>query len=377
MRPLLLAAAAALAATTLAAPADKPARKPVLAILDFQCPSNPRLGARVAERLEKRALQANKHILPDRDDLRLAARQAHLEVALNGCEKQIQAFARDALGADIVLWGKVQPRRGRSFLVAIRAMKSHGHPVPYMAVERECANFAAVANFWNDFEPVLLEQRTAMRVLKPVSPQARARNLVPNGSFEKGTWFPTAWAKVDGLTSFWIDRPDGKGKCIMHDTEVLTSQAYPWWKKIEQGKATANDAPAKLPVARNQIYATVGAWEGVQYYSDLIPVKPKMRYRITVDIKANWGGIFFPKAWVKGYAQRTDQFTTQKREIYNAYLALRTETKGKKWETFTRTFNPTLKTPDVKWIAVMLYSYWPLGKYYWDNVIITEEAIED
>jgi hypothetical protein len=33
--------------------------------------------------------------------------------------------------------------------------------------------------------------------------------------------------------------------------------------------------------------------------------------------------------------------------------------------------------PQVQWMGVMLYTYWPLGEYYWDNIIITEEAIED
>jgi hypothetical protein len=357
--------------------AERAAEKPVLAILDFESPDDGALGVKVAERLEKRAVQANKHVLPDRDDLRLAVKQGKLKPRLAGMEKELQAFAKDQLGSDLVMWGKAEPREGNAFFVAIRAMKTSGEPIPYMAVERECANFAALANFWNDFEPVLLGERTALRVLTPVSPEAKAKNLVKNFSFEEGTWFPTGWSKVDGLTSFWIDRDDGKGKCILHDTEVLTSQAYPWWEKMKAGTVAAKDAPKKLPVGPNQIYDTVGGWEGVQYYSDLIPVKPKMRYRITVDIKANWGGIFFPKAWVKGYGERTDQFTTQKRELYNAYLALRTETKGKEWETFTRTFNPTLRTPQVKWMGVMLYSYWPLGKYYWDNVIITEEAIED
>jgi hypothetical protein len=366
-----------LALSLAAQAAERPAEKPVLAILDLECPADPELGAKVAERLERRAVQANKHVLPDRDDLRLAVKQAKLKLALAGAEKALQKFAHDDLGAHIILWGKVEPRQDKAFLVAIRAMKSDGEPVPYMAVERECANYAALANFWNDFEPVLLEERTAMRVLKPVDAAAKAKNLVKNFSFEDGAWFPAGWSKVDGLTSFWVERGDGKGKCILHDTEVLTSQAYPWWERMKKGEVTAKDAPAKLPVAANQIYDTVGGWEGVQYYSDLIPVKPKMRYRITVDIKANWGGIFFPKAWVKGYGEKTDVFTTQKRELYNAYLALRTETKGKEWETFTRTFNPTLKTPEVKWMGVMLYSYWPLGKYYWDNVIITEEAIED
>ncbi len=349
--------------------------KPVLAILDFQSPQ-PELGQKVAERLNRRAIEANTHILVDRDDIRLALREAKLAVKLAGNEKAIQTFARESLGADLVLWGKATPLE-KGFHVEIRCMETHGQPKPYLAVGRDCVNFAALANFYTDFEPILLKKRTTLRKLHPVAPEAKKINLLKNGSFEQGTWTPAHWSPVDGLTSFWVARGDGKGKCLMCDTEVLISQAEPWWKKIRSGQATALQAPKKIPVKPNQIYATVGGLDGVQIYSDFIPVKPKMRYRLTVDIKARWGGIFFPKAFVKGYADQTDQFTTQKRELYRAYLALRTETQGRKWETFSRTFNPTLRTPKVKFIRVMLYSYWPLGKYYWDNVVITEEAIED
>lgn len=354
--------------------ADVP-RKPVLAILDFQSPQ-PELGQKVARRLMQRAMEANTHVLVDRDDVRLALKEAHLAVKLTGSEKDLQAFARDSLGADLVLWGKATPMP-KGFRVEIRCMETHGRPKPYLAVGRDCVNFAALANFYTDFEPILLKKRTTLRKLHPVAPEARKLNLVKNPSFEQGTWTPAHWSRTDGLTSFWVERQDGKGKCVMCDTEVLISQAEAWWKRIRSGQATARDAPEKTPVKPSQIYSTVGGLDGVQVYSDFIPVKPKMRYRLTVDIKARWGGIFFPKAFVKGYADQTDQFTTQKRELYRAYLALRTETQGRKWETFSRTFNPTLRTPKVKFIRVMLYSYWPLGKYYWDNVIITAEAIED
>ena len=356
----------------LAAGAD---RKPVLAILDFESPE-PDLGRKVARRLERRAMEANTHVLVDRDDIRLALKEAGLAVKLAGNEKALQAFARESLGADLVLWGKATPLE-KGFHVEIRCMETHGEPKPYLAVGRDCVNFAALAKFYTDFEPILLKKRTTLRKLHPVAPQARKVNLVKNGSFEKGTWTPAHWSPVDGLTSFWVERDDGKGKCLMCDTEVLISQAEAWWKKIRSGQATAKDAPKKIPVKPNQIYSTVGGLDGVQVYSDFIPVKPKMRYRLSVEIKARWGGIFFPKAFVKGYADQTDEFTTQKRELYRAYLALRTETQGRKWETFSRTFNPTLRTPKVRFIRVMLYSYWPLGKYYWDNVVITEEGIED
>ena len=484
------------------------AQKPSLAILDFESPDGGKLGARIAERLEKRAVEANKHVLMDLEDVRLAVKQAGLKPTLSGMEKEIQDLAREKLGANLVMWGKVESRGGTAFHLTVRCMATDGEPKPYLDVQKECANFAAIANFYTDFEPVLLKQRTAMRNLHPVSPEAKARNLCPNGSFEEGTWFPTHWQKVDSLATYWLDREDGKGKCIMIDTDVDRMQALDWKAKVESGKATAKDAPTPIRSTPSTIYNTIGGWEGVQYFSDYLPVKPTMRYRLTVDIKANWGGIFFPRAWIKGYGDRTDEFTTQKQQYYHFYISLRTKTKGKEWETFTQTFNPTLRTGnlpqlllmgeiqhwqrfcgrlksdgaagapsagkrvwellgteardaiekaaqaktvsgalqaaitdalnevlskpdfyreadfrkvalpaeakdllqldraslpenkvqrlnrillesaypqeieksrtgDVKYMRVMLYSYWPLGKYYWDNVIITEEAIED
>ena len=487
------------------------AQKPSLAILDFESPDGGKLGAKVAERLEKRAVEANKHDVLDREDIRLAVKQAGLKPTLSGMEKEIQDFAREKLGAKLVLWGKAEPRGGTAFHITVRCMATDGEPKPYLDVQKECANFAAIANFYTDFEPVLLKQRSAMRTLHPVSPEAKARNLCPNGSFEQGPpygGFPTHWQKVDGLATYWLDREDGKGKCILIDTDIDRMQALDWKDKVESGKATAKEAPQPIRSTPSTIYNTIGGWEGVQYFSDYIPVKPAMRYRLTVDIKANWGGIFFPRAWIKGYGDRTDEFTTQKQQYYHFYISLRTKTKGKEWETFTQTFNPTLRTGnlpqlllmgeiqhwqrfcgrlksdgaagvpspgkraweilsteardaiekaaqaksvsgtlqaviidslnevlskpdfyreadfrkaalppeakdllkldraslpenkvqrlnrillesaypeeieksrtgDVKYMRVMLYSYWPLGKYYWDNVVITEEAIED
>lgn len=352
--------------------------KPVLAVLDFECAKEEGdLGARLAVRLDKRLLQANHHQLFDRYDLSMAVKDAGFKVTLKGTEEAIQKFARDQLGAHLVLWGKVERRAQGGFHVTVRCMKTKGEPKPYLDVAKDVANFAFLTKFYNEFEPILLEQRKTLRTLHPVDPKARAVNLVANGSFEKGTWTPEGWTKVDGLTSFWVGRGDGKGKCLVCDTDVDEKQALAWMKRVQSGEVTAKDAPKKISKEVSGQYGTIGAWEGVQVYSDMIPVKPKMRYRLTVDIKARWGGIFFPKAFVKAYADQTDEFTTQKRELSRAYLALRTKTQGKEWETFTRTFNPTLETPTVRYMRVMLYSYWPLGKYYWDNVAIAEEAIED
>ncbi|MFC1806009.1 hypothetical protein ACFL09_03415, partial [Planctomycetota bacterium] len=278
-------------------------QKPVLAVLDFECAKGEGdLGARFAQRLDKRLLQLNKHELFDRYDLQMAVKDAGFKVRLKGNEKELQTFAREQLAAHLVMWGKVDRLAKGGFRVAVRCMKTQGDPKPYLDVEGDVANFGFFTQFYKKFEPILLEQRTAMRKLHPVDDKAKAVNLVKNTSFETGTWTPANWSRFDGLTSFWVARKDGKGKCLMCDTNVLISQAEPWWKKIREGKATAKEAPKALPVKPNQIYATVGGLDGVQVYSDLIAVKTNMRYRLTVDIKANWSGIFFPKAFVKGYA---------------------------------------------------------------------------
>jgi len=71
----------------------------------------------------------------------------------------------------------------------------------------------------------------------------KAKNLLPNGDFEKGKDSPENWQQVDGLTTFYIDDPDKKrGKILKVDTDVLQSQGYDWWVKIAKG-ARPKDAP--------------------------------------------------------------------------------------------------------------------------------------
>ena len=120
-------------------------------------------------------MEANKHVLMDRDDLRLAAEQAELKVTLEGNEKAIQAFARDKLGAHIVLWGRAKRTEGTRFLLHVRAMDTSGEPAPYLDERHECRNFADVANFYTSFEDILLKKRTTLRTLKPVSAADKAR----------------------------------------------------------------------------------------------------------------------------------------------------------------------------------------------------------
>src|SRR5262245_14307433 len=111
-----------------------------------------------------------------------------------------------------------------------------------------------------------------------------AKNLVPNGDFEGGTDTPTGWQKIDGLTTFWVNDPDGKrGKVIKFDTDVLQEQGYEWWVKIADG-AKAKDAPKKKPTTPPK-YDTLAGLDGVWYWSDYFPHDKGKGYRLTHDVK--------------------------------------------------------------------------------------------
>src|SRR3954452_9273104 len=112
-----------------------------------------------------------------------------------------------------------------------------------------------------------------------------AKNLIANGDFEAGTETPTGWQKVDGLTTFWVNDPDGKrGKVIKFDTDVLQEQGYDWWVKIADG-AKAKDAPKKKPTTPPK-YDTLAGLDGVWYWSDFFPIEKGKAYWLTIDIKA-------------------------------------------------------------------------------------------
>ena len=48
---------------------------------------------------------------------------------------------------------------------------------------------------------------------------------------------------------------------------------------------------------------------------------------------------------------------------------------GDQWQTYSRRekpFAPTKVTPNIRYLRVMLYPYWPPGVYYIDNVRLVE-----
>jgi hypothetical protein len=228
------------------------------------------------------------------------------------------------------------------------------------------------------------------------------KNLVPNGDFEKGKDTPDGWQKVDGLTTFWVNDPDGKrGKVIKLDTDVLQSQAYAWWVKIAKG-AKAKDAPKKLPTAEPK-YDTLAGNDGVWFWSDFIPVKKGQAYWLTLDVK----GTPDVMAWLVGYEKKESTAFGADANAFQEYLKEKTtgrpldrkrnfegfinkysfrgqlngryaktlENGWKRWTRDTLPFRPTKRTPNVRFVRVLVLPYWPPGVTYLDNVRLTE--VED
>ena len=227
---------------------------------------------------------------------------------------------------------------------------------------------------------------------------AGRQNLLPNGDFELGEGTPTGWQKIDGLSSFWVDDADPKhGKVMKFDTDVLQSQAYPWWGKIIDG-ASAADAPKKQPTVEPK-YDTLAGLDGVWFYSDYIAVEPGKSYWLTADVKGP--GIL---VWLVGYPEKPDNTFGADQGALQQYLQ---EAQGRaepqrrgrpafihkyvwkgqmaaggsdQWKTYSRRakpFQPTKNTPNVRYVRVLVYPFWPPGIYYVDNVRLVEYTQPD
>jgi hypothetical protein len=225
-----------------------------------------------------------------------------------------------------------------------------------------------------------------------------AKNLVPNGDFEKGQDTPDGWQTVDGLTTFWVKDDDAKhGKVIKFDTDVYQTQGYEWWVKIARKQARAKDAPKKIPTVGDK-YDTLAGLDGVWFWSDFIPVEKGKAYWLTLDVK---GPALL--AWLVGYKNRESTEFGADAAAFQEVLQEKITGRPKdakrgfegfihkytwrgwipaggsdEWKTYSRRgkpFRPTLPTPEVKYVRVLILPTWPPATYYIDNVRLVE--VED
>jgi hypothetical protein len=159
------------------------------------------------------------------------------------------------------------------------------------------------------------------------------------------------------------------------------------------------DEPPEIP--RDTSYSSVAGLEGVHFVSDYIPATPGRRYWLTADCWGRGGAKIFVKGFRKTLHARDGMsesrlaalgITPEKfaemtpaarealiekdarehplaymRECYRWYLNCK-DAKGK-WTHVAAPFPPRGGLPDnVDVLQIQIYSYWPPGRYLWDNV---------
>jgi hypothetical protein len=218
-------------------------------------------------------------------------------------------------------------------------------------------------------------------------------NLLSNGDFEKGQRAPEGWQTIDGLSSFWVEDSDPThGRVLKLNTDILQSQAYEWWAKI-RGGASPQDAPQPLPT-REPKYDTLAGLDGVWFWSDPAPVEKGKAYWLSLDAK----GPAPIMVWLVGYTNMPDTRFGADAAAFMGYLrdgVVKTnqvrnhqgfihayEWKAQlvaggtaEWKTYSRRekpFRPTAVFPNIRYVRVLLFPFWPPGLYYVDNVRLTE-----
>ena len=186
--------------------------------------------------------------------------------------------------------------------------------------------------------------------------EGQSVSLVKNGGVEKSDkndkTKPACWDKPDGLGIKWVEAP-AHGKVIRMDTSVSEKAMSDQRKKV-------GITQWKFP---NPSHGPIGATYGLSCYSDTIPVKSGLAYRVSFDFKTQrpCNGA---KVWVRGYGR----IKGKQRRRYETIVNCRVQ--NNKWTKFSQMFNPTKHTPKVTEMKVMLFAYWPAGIYLFDNVHI-------
>jgi len=122
----------------------------------------------------------------------------------------------------------------------------------------------------------------------------------------------------------------------------------------------------------------VASMDGVQVYSDYIPIQEGVRYRFSVDIMTEGVAVIL---WIKGYGPtfyRDQELPTD--EVYRSQHQLHGLEKGQ-WSRQTvhllvKPAGPWTNIPykKVTHVRVMVYAYWPVTKCYFANARF--EAVE-
>ncbi len=240
-----------------------------------------------------------------------------------------------------------------------------------------------------------------------VEPDNFATPLNANGDFAGDA----GWEAPDNVATFIEAGPDGRGQVLRIRTDLAREPWLAYRRQLRAGQADPAEPPE---IATDTSYASLAATDGVHFASEWIAAAPGARYWLTADCRAGSSGAFFPKIFVKGFADAADQADAlpqrsmderglspddfaampadqraeliaddasehperYRRERYRWYLSCRSE--ADQWSHFAAPFPPRGGLPeDVDWLQIQIYCYWPAGEYLWDNVHLYADPDQD
>jgi hypothetical protein len=321
-----------------------PPAKPAIVVFDFvgtgnTAKRNTYMGRKVAEMFRGHAFRRGQfetygQAIFEEMMLEVGNPSITLKTPLN----KVAALLKDSFDAQIGVWGEVCRVKGDTYKVHVKILDLRNKEKPLVVDETFDSTLHGI------FHTVDKSLDKLMGIIRkpkydPTKDNSYLKrpNLVKNGDFEKGTITPDNWERVDGLCTFYVDTPGRDGKCAMMDTYVLQDQYEEWQKKFAAG-AKAADAPEPIR-PKPPAYNTAGGTIGAHIYSDPIPIKQGVTYRVDFDYKARKGET---KVFVKGYAPFYGKDgVIVHREVYRSQINLYPETKGKEWEHSVRIIHPT------------------------------------
>lgn len=384
-----------------ARPATAPAPARHVVVFDFACPERAAYGAQLADSIRLRLRRHEEYEVIDR--LTTAELAPAAGVSLKTPDAQVVKLLRERLGAHLAIYGDVQ-KLGRSVRVEVRCIDISGaEPAAWTKAfsdETERARGVIASQ-------VVEAIRGAPEWQPPEygdepEPKSFAKPLNVNGGFDAGH---KGWARPDNVSTLLLADPrtGRKGKVLKIFTDLDRDAWLAYQRDLMLGKADPA-RPPKIPPPKGK-YSSVGALEGVHYRSDWIEATPGGRYWLVADMMGRSAGMFFPKIFVKGFADfsaladglsdvslnelgltpekfaelpkaKRDELIKAdakknpqryRREVYRWYLACRN--KEGVWQHYAAPFPPRGRLPaNVRWLRIEVYAYWPAGEYFFDDV---------
>jgi hypothetical protein len=195
--------------------------------------------------------------------------------------------------------------------------------------------------------------------------------LLPQGDFEKGKDSPDGWDEVNDLSSYYVDRPGGKGKCLKFDSDVYPADVEKRAKEMELPRDKRPKAKPKKPTSGPK-YDTIAGGSGALLWSDYFDVEHEATYRFVAEVNT-----YAPEAklFIKGYALVEDE----RRIVYKKYLKCIPEDKNElgSWKFYSQDFTPQHPSYKIQWAKVEIMVFWPPGEAYIDNISIKKVLKEE